>query len=42
MMVGSLVTFAVTSAAFVAGGDPHLLGAARFAPRRPRSALGVA
>jgi MFS family permease len=29
-MAGGLAVFAAASAAFVAGGDPHLLGAARF------------
>src|SRR6266536_512481 len=31
VMAGGLVVFAAASAAFVIGGDPHLLGAARFA-----------
>ena len=30
VMAGGLAVFAAASAAFVAGGDPHLLGAARF------------
>lgn len=30
-MAGGIVLFAVDSAAFVIGGHPHLLGAARFA-----------
>jgi DHA1 family tetracycline resistance protein-like MFS transporter len=31
VMVGGLIFFAAASAAFVIGGEPHLLGAARFA-----------
>src|SRR5260221_3113972 len=41
-MAGGLAVFAAASAAFVAGGDPHLLGAARFAQGAAAAAFSPA
>lgn len=42
VMVGGLVAFGLASVAFVAGGDPHLLGAARLAQGAAASAFSPA
>jgi MFS transporter, DHA1 family, tetracycline resistance protein len=42
VMAGGLVVFAAASAAFVAGGDPHLLGAARLAQGAAAAAFSPA
>ncbi len=42
VMAGGLAVFAAASAAFVAGGDPHLLGAARFAQGAAAAAFSPA
>lgn len=41
-MAGGLVVFAAASAAFVIGGDPHLLGAAPFAQGAAAAAFSPA
>jgi MFS transporter, DHA1 family, tetracycline resistance protein len=42
VMVGGLIAFALASAAFVIGGDPHLLGTARFAQGAAAAAFSPA
>lgn len=42
VMVGGLVAFSLASAAFVIGGDPHLLGAVRFAQGAAAAAFSPA
>ncbi len=42
VMVGGLLAFALASALFVVGGDPHLLGAARFAQGAAAAAFSPA
>ena len=42
VMVGGLIAFALASALFVVGGDPHLLGAARFAQGAAAAAFSPA